>query len=128
MGLGGRIRTLRKDLGLTLTQLAKRSKVSKAYLSQLENEQFVNPSTEVVVKLCGALGVSVSSMLDLENIPIKIINNSSIPAHLHALAKEDRLSDDDISMLSSISYRGRQPTSVDGWRTVLEAIRQSTKS
>ena len=127
MGLGGRIRTIRKGLGFTLTQLAKRSKVSKAYLSQLENEQFINPSTEVVIKLCNALGVSVNSILGLENVPPKLINNSNIPSHLHALAKEEQLNDIDISMLSNISYKGKQPTSVDGWRTVLEAIRQSIK-
>lgn len=127
MGLGERLRAIRKNRGLTLTQLARRSKVSKAYLSQLENERFSNPSTEVVIKLCGALGISVDSVIGLENAPIRIVPNFNVPSHLRALAQEDHLNDEDITMLASISYRGKQPSSVAGWRTVLKAIRQSTE-
>jgi len=127
MGFGGRVRTIRKSLGLTLEQTAKRSKVSKSYLSQLENEKFSNPTTEVVMKLCGALGISVDSILGLGNNPRGIMSNINIPSHLRALAQEDHLNDKDITMLANISYQGKQPSSVDGWRAVLEAIRQSTE-
>jgi len=127
MGLGERLRTIRKNRGLTLTQLSRYSKVSKAYLSQLENEQFSNPSSEVVIKLCSTLGVSVDGMLGLETMPVTILSCSEVPLHLRALAHEEHLNDDDITMLSNISYKGRQPTSMDGWRTVLKAIRQSTE-
>lgn len=127
MGLGERLRAIRKNRGLTLTQLAKRSKVSKAYLSQLENEQFSNPSSEIIVRLCNMLGVSVDRILGLETTPMTILGNYEVPLHLRALAHEEHLTDDDIRMLSNISYNGRQPTSLDGWRTILKAIRRSTE-
>lgn len=126
MGLGGRIRAIRRSLGLTLTQLAKISKVSKAYLSQLENEHFSNPSTEIIVKLCNALGVSFDSILGFGNAPIRNVTNFNVPSHLRALAQQDHLKDEEITMLANISYNGKQPNSIDSWRSVLEAIRQST--
>jgi len=128
MGLGERLRALRKNRGLTLTQLARRSRVSKAYLSQLENEQFSNPSSEVVIKLCSTLGVSIDEILGLKSMPVTIASQTAVPLHLRALAREERLDDEDVAMLSRISYKGRQPTSIDGWRNLLQAIRQSTNT
>ena len=61
------------------------------------------------------------------NMPVTILSHSEVPLHLRALAKEEHLSDDDITMLSKISYKGRRPTSMGGWRNVLKAIRQSTE-
>ncbi len=127
MGLGRRIREIRQDLGLTLTQLAASSRVSKPYLSQLENEQFSNPSTEILVKLCNALGVSFNTILGFGNDAITNMTNVNVPTHLRTLAKEADLGQDEIAMLANISYNGKQPNSIDGWRSVLEAIRQSTK-
>lgn len=127
MGIGSRLRTARRSLGLTLTQLAKLSKVSKAYLSQLENERFSNPSSEVLVKLCGVLGITAEALLGLEPVPTIITNRISVPVLLRALAKEEHLDDKDVAVLSNISYQGRQPASIDGWRTVLKAIRQSVE-
>ena len=68
MGIGERLRAMRKKRGMTLTELGKRSKVSKSYLSQLENGQFSNPSTEIVTRLCGALGISGGAILGLEEM------------------------------------------------------------
>ncbi len=126
MGLGGRIRELRKNRGLTLTQLSQRSKVSKAYLSQLENEQFSNPTTDILLKLCSVLRVSVDTILDLEGSTAVQADFFEVPAQLRAIVKEEELNDDDIAMLSKISYRGKQPNSTDGWRSVIKAIRKST--
>ena len=127
MGLGGRIRAKRQSLGLTLTRLSQKSKVSKAYLSQLENERFSNPSTEILVKLCNALGVSLNTILGFGNFQTINLTGLNVTSHLRALAQEDHLRDEDIAMLANISYNGEQPNSVDGWRSVLDAIRQSIK-
>jgi transcriptional regulator with XRE-family HTH domain len=125
MGLGGRIKTIRQNLGLTLTQLSKKSKVSKAYLSQLENEQFSNPTTEILIKLCNGLGVSLNTILGFGDFTIGYTDSLNIPSYLRTLAKEDHLRDADLAMLANISYNGKQPNSVNGWRKVLSAIQQS---
>ena len=125
MGLGSRLRVVRKNLGLTLSQLSKKSKISKAYLSQLENEQFSNPSTEVIVKLCSALGVSFESIIGSKDISPNVFSGNAIPIHLRAIAQEENLNEQDLSMLSNIHFRGKQPNSPDGWRYVIDAIKRS---
>lgn len=127
MGIGTRIKTIRIAQGITLTKLSKISKVSKAYISQLENEDFSNPSSEVVIKLSNALDISVEQILGLENFRPKFENYAEVSPHLRNLAKEECLCNDDIEMLSKISYKGKQPTSIEGWRTVLKAIQESVE-
>jgi len=128
MGIGERLKELRKNQGITLTQLALKSKVSKAYLSQLENERFSNPSTEIITKLCYALGVSVGVILGLENNPTITSSKVNVPLNLITLAEEEKLNEEELSMLSGISYKGKQPKSIEDWRAVLQVIQKSTES
>ena len=128
MGIGERLKELRKNQRITLRQLALKSKVSKAYLSQLENERFSNPSTEIITKLCYALGVSVGVILGLENNPTITSSKVNVPLNLITLAEEEKLNEEELSMLSGISYKGKQPKSIEDWRAVLQVIQKSTES
>lgn len=60
--LGANIRALRAQLGLSLSELARRSDIAKGTLSQLENGSG-NPTIETVFSLSNALNVPVSSLL-----------------------------------------------------------------
>ncbi|CRK56013.1 transcriptional regulator, XRE family [Alloactinosynnema sp. L-07] len=60
--LGANIRALRGELGLSLSELARRSAIAKGTLSQLENG-LGNPTIETVFSLSNALKVPVSSLL-----------------------------------------------------------------
>ena len=53
------IRELRGAKGLTQVQLAKRAKVTRGYLAQLEAGHKMNPSLSTLRKLARALGVPV---------------------------------------------------------------------
>jgi transcriptional regulator with XRE-family HTH domain len=57
-----RVRALRKDAGLSLDDLAKRSGISKGHLHSIESVP-PNPTIETVVMLAHALGVSVRFLL-----------------------------------------------------------------
>ena len=127
MSLGSTIREARKNHGFTLNQLAKLAGVSKAYLSQLENEKFSNPTTDILKKLSGSLDISIETLLNFTGLPLTMGQLSGTPAQLRTLAREEHLDNEDINMLSRIIYRGKQPNSVEGWRDVLKAIRQSTE-
>lgn len=61
--LGGSVRALRKDRRLTLAQLSQMAGVSKAMLSQVEQDK-VNPTVAVMIKISNALRVSVGELLD----------------------------------------------------------------
>lgn len=56
----------RKQKGLTLSELAKRAKISKSYLSNIEREINRNPSIEVVKKIATVLDVELDIFLNLE--------------------------------------------------------------
>ncbi len=57
------IRQLREDRKLTQEQLAKRAKVARGYLAQLEAGHKKNPSLPTVKRLAKALGVPVMELL-----------------------------------------------------------------
>jgi transcriptional regulator with XRE-family HTH domain len=57
-----RLRALRAERGWSLDALAKRSKVSRATLSRLENAE-VSPTTSVLGKLCAAYGLTMSRLM-----------------------------------------------------------------
>jgi transcriptional regulator with XRE-family HTH domain len=61
--LAGNLRRARRELGLSLSGLSRRSKIGKATLSQLEAGAG-NPTIETVFSLSRALEVPISDLLD----------------------------------------------------------------
>ena len=62
--LAERLRLLRGDRGWTLDDLARRSGISRATLSRLENGE-VSPTTAVLGRLCTAHGMTLSRLMIL---------------------------------------------------------------
>ncbi len=60
--LAQRLKTLRNERGWSLDELAKRSSVSRATLSRLENAE-VSPTASVLGKLCGAYGMTMTRLM-----------------------------------------------------------------
>jgi len=63
LNIGQKVRKFRKQATLSLDQLAHLSSVSKAMLSQIEQNK-TNPTIAVVWKIAKALGVSISDLVD----------------------------------------------------------------
>jgi XRE family transcriptional regulator, master regulator for biofilm formation len=61
--IGRNIYELRKKKGITLSELADRSKVSKSYLSNIERKLNRNPSIQVIEKIATVLEVDVKLLL-----------------------------------------------------------------
>ncbi len=64
MKLGGRIRELREQMGLSQAQLASHAHVSQGYLCQLEREEVKNPSAAILLRLASSLYVDPHELLD----------------------------------------------------------------
>ena len=60
--LANHLKQMRQNAGLSLDQLAQQTGVSRATLSRLENGS-VNPTTEVLSKLCRAYKIKMSKLL-----------------------------------------------------------------
>ncbi|MCM3067781.1 helix-turn-helix domain-containing protein [Priestia flexa] len=61
--IGSRVKEIRTQKHISLTQLAERSKITKSYLSNLERNICVNPTIDIVQKLADGLGVSPVSLI-----------------------------------------------------------------
>jgi len=59
--IGARVRQLRVDRDLTLERLSQRADVSRAMLSRIERGES-SPTAQLLVKVCGALGISLSAL------------------------------------------------------------------
>lgn len=120
---GARLRTYREESGLSLSSLAERTKLSKGYLSSLENNHEPRrPSAEVLYQLAQALGVTMSDLMGRQLLSAA---SSNVPASLADFAKQERLNQADISMLASIQFRGEQPRTAERWRYIYQSIRNS---
>lgn len=74
-----RLRSLRVERGWSLDELARRSNVSRATLSRLENAE-VSPTTSVLGKLCTAFGLTLSRLMYLvEDDFVPLIRRSTQP-------------------------------------------------
>ncbi|KIL38247.1 DNA-binding protein [Gordoniibacillus kamchatkensis] len=74
------LRDMRKLKGFTIRELADRSGVSAAYISQLENGNRGVPSPEVLMKLSEGLNVSYSALMRLAGYLEAEDSGSNAPA------------------------------------------------
>jgi HTH-type transcriptional regulator, competence development regulator len=89
-----KLRDLRKLKGFTIRELAERSGVSTAYISQLENSNRGIPSPDVLMKLSEGLNTSYSDLMEiagyLEN-PARAEELPSAPVNLRRFIRENEL-------------------------------------
>ncbi|HEY8449714.1 MAG TPA: helix-turn-helix transcriptional regulator [Bacillota bacterium] len=114
-GIGERTKRLRQQRGLSLTALARRAGISKAYLSQLENDAAKKPSVDIVMQLAKALDVSVTELMGIDDR--NGLDPASLPPGLRIFwAEHPELRLEDIRVLASLHYRGARPqTATDYW-------------
>ncbi len=62
--IGRTVERLRTRQGISQRDLAKRARVTQAYVSLLERGEKSNPSIEVVKRLAKALGVPITELLE----------------------------------------------------------------
>ncbi len=77
LGIGRKVRELRKEMDFTLQQLSDKSGLSKPLLSQVENGHVV-PPVATLMRISRALGVNISHFFqeDEEEMKIAITRNS----------------------------------------------------
>ena len=128
-GLGARIKVIREERGLSLSDLARSCEVTKGYLSQLEHGKATNPSVEAVKKIAQGLGVSLSDLLEEPTAPPP---DASLPEGLRSFLAQSRdegnpLSEADVEMLLGIRYRGRPPRTADDYAFLYDVIKRTIR-
>ena len=129
--LGHRIRFLRNGKGWSLSQLAKESGLSKAYISDLENGSAGKPNIQYIFAIAVALGVTLSELLEESEArtegPRTRRKESELPSGLRELQLELKLSEDDVEKLAQISFRGDRPRDKEAWRYLIETLKMLGK-
>lgn len=130
--VGDRIRKVREERGWTQDELAQKARISKGFLSDVENDKR-NLSAEYALKLANALGASLDYLLqgeagrkELEKKPIEI------PPELSKAAEQLHLTySETLTLLeahkSIIARRSNKPAkdfTVEDWKGLSEAIRK----
>ncbi|MDQ0916541.1 helix-turn-helix domain-containing protein [Paenibacillus sp. V4I5] len=123
-----KLKDMRKLKGFTIRELADRSGVSAAYISQLENGNRGIPSPEVLMKLSEGLNTSYSELMDiagyLESSPSEQHFQSN-PVNLRRFLRENELMFDGFvlttedkewveRMLTVLFWKDRQMNTSDG--------------
>ncbi|EKN68973.1 transcriptional regulator [Schinkia azotoformans MEV2011] len=62
--IGKRIQTIRKEKGLSLSDLAAKAGIAKSYLSSIERDIQSNPSVQFLEKIAAVLDISVQSLIN----------------------------------------------------------------
>jgi len=70
LDLGTRILLSRRDLGWNQEELARRSGISRTYISDIERGRVKNIGVDALLALADALGVSVLYLLGLSDSPL----------------------------------------------------------
>ena len=126
MNLSQKIRQLREKKGFSLNKLAEIAGISKAYLSQLENNVSKQPSAEILFKIATALGTTIADLLEK---PVRVYSDDfqEVPEGLRKLIDEQGkaldIREEDVKMLMNIRYRGNQPKTPEDWEHILQTIR-----
>ena len=81
--VGARVRSLRRERGLTIEQLAAATGLTKGFISQLERDRTA-PSLSSIARICDALGVRLSHIFEAEPAPA-LVRRQDAPA-LESLA------------------------------------------
>lgn len=134
MSLAERLRAARKQVGLTLEQLAAAADVSKTYLWELEHdvESLKKPSADVLLKLVDPLRTSIA---DLLNEPVVTVNKAkvavsrSLDEFRNWMAQiGEPLSVEEFQDLAGMRFRGGQPKSKDDWHDLYRTLKRTTRS
>ncbi len=119
--IGDRLKEYRKSLGLSQADLARKSSVSAAYVSELESGLGKRPSGEILLRLANALDVTIADLLGQDIRPGD--GDPPVPdPSLLEFAKERRLPRSDVEMLASIRFRGDPPRTSRRWAMIYDTI------
>lgn len=117
MTLGQRLRERRRELELTLKQVADATDLSIAYISDVERDK-AHPPLKTVARLAEGLQTTTNFLLDGVD-DFGIVKDEALPEGLRQL-KDDgdygaEMNDDWLRTLMKVDYRGKRPQTKKEW-------------
>lgn len=132
--VGGTIRTLRQEKGITLPALAQKAQLSKGLLSKVETSSDANPSLDTLFKIAEALEVPLSLLLETEQVQLKRLVPDKPPAWqkelVTSLKQKGKQPDQDIlnALYLLRNRKAAKNADVETWKFLYQSIENSFKS
>jgi transcriptional regulator with XRE-family HTH domain len=117
--IGKNVLIFRKEKKVTQGKLAELASVSRNYISMIERGEAENISEEIVRKLAWGLGVSSEQLQGKPNER----TGTTIPPALREFAINEGLQFETVDTLMQMPLRGKEPSTVQEWRELFEAIK-----
>lgn len=129
--VGDKIREIREKRGMTRDQLAAATKISKSFLSEVENKN-KNLSSENLLKIANELGASVEYLLRGKVKEFREFEPIVIPPELSQAAEELELTysqtlellEAHTSVVARRSKKSGRVFTVQDWKELHKAIRK----
>ena len=99
--VGARVRSLRRERGLTIEQLAAATGLTKGFISQLERDRTA-PSLSSIARICDALGVRLSHIFEREPAPALVRKHERSPVDTYFPTENHLLSSRDEERFQAI--------------------------
>ena len=77
--LGTYIREIRKARNISLSQLSKKTNISKSYLSNIERNIQTNPSIGILTKISDALDADIQELIVASNVSSQLNETNEWP-------------------------------------------------
>jgi len=125
MGVGKRIKYIRKKRGLTLEEVSQRSGLYKSNISEIENEKRFKPNLLTLERLAGALECTVEDFFTL-----CVEYDEEMAAGLSDFLADKkiqrmmRVTDDEIDWLKSVRFRSHQRPTKETYIDLLDTYRK----
>jgi transcriptional regulator with XRE-family HTH domain len=132
--VGGTIRALRQEKGITLPALADRSSLSKGLLSKIENSDESNPSLDTLYKIAEALDEPLATLLETEQVQLKRVTPNEPPAWqkplIAYLQSQGKRPDPDIlsAMYILRNRKAAKTADLETWKFLYLSIENSFKA
>lgn len=72
--IGEKIKQLRQDKKMSISELAEKAGVAKSYLSSIERNLQTNPSIQFIEKISAVLGVSVNELIRVNKDDVQAVD------------------------------------------------------
>ena len=131
--LGENIRYERQGRAWSLSDLAKRSGVSKAYISDLENGAGGRPNIQYVYRIAVALATTIDGLVNQSLRPTSKRkpqverSDEPLPPGLAELARSNKLGAQEVAMLAKLNFRGNRPKDTDAWKLIYDTIKIASR-
>ena len=125
MGVGKRIKYLRKKLNLTLEEVSQRSGLFKSNIREIENERRFLPSLRTLGRLADAMGCTVEDFFSLS-----VEYDEELGAGLKDFLADKKtlemmnVQDDEIEWLKSVRFRSHQKPTKETYIDLLYTYRK----